>query len=231
MKKIYLIIIGILLAGIAGLLYMHNKDHDDLSIQKHNLETAMDSINILTLKNGDQVSTINSYILENEQLDKYLDINKKELSELEKKVGKTGYISNIKTVLKYDSIIVRDTITMIDDTIIHNIIYNDEWMHLFGKSIIYDKQSLTTIDSINIPAPLQVGITNDYKIWVKSKNPYIQVSSMEGAVIKNSRLYNKPKRWGIGIHGGLGVQYGLINKKVDVGPYVGVGISYNLFSW
>jgi len=33
-------------------------------------------------------------------------------------------------------------------------------------------------------------------------------------------------RWSFGIQMGAGVQYGIVNKRLDIGPYVGVGMQY-----
>ena len=37
----------------------------------------------------------------------------------------------------------------------------------------------------------------------------------------------KPTRFGVGCQVGFGACYGVVNKKVDAGPYIGLGISYN----
>ncbi len=195
---------------------------------EHNLKVLRDSIQTLTLKSGEQVSTINSYILEKKELEQYLDISKTEIKELEKKIGKISYISNIKTVTKYDSIYIIDTVTIHqDNSLSFDINYYDDWLEFNGKTNIKDSIATTTIDKISIPVPLQVGITNDYRIWVKSKNPYLTITSLDGAVISGSRLNKKQKHFGIGVSAGYGIQYDLINKRIGTGPYIGIGINYN----
>jgi hypothetical protein len=202
--------------------------YNNAQTSEHNLKVLRDSIQTLTLKSGEQVSTINSYILEKKELEQYLDISKSEIKELEKKIGKISYISNIKTVTKYDSIYITDTITIHqDNSLSFNINYYDDWLEFNGKTNIKDSIATTTIDKISIPVPLQVGITNDYKIWVKSKNPYLTITSLDGAVISGSRLNKKQKHFGIGVSAGYGIQYDLINKKIGTGPYIGIGINYN----
>ncbi len=37
----------------------------------------------------------------------------------------------------------------------------------------------------------------------------------------------KPTRFGVGVQVGFGACYGLVEKKVDAGPYIGIGMSYN----
>lgn len=229
-KIILSTILGLLLAvgftfGYVG--YQTNKR--DLDTARHNLITARDSIATLTLKNGEQVKTINSYILEKNQLEEYLAVSKKELKELEKKLGKTAYITNIETKFVHDTITVTDTVFIDKDTgdSLFSIKYNDEWFGLDGYARIHNNLATTSFSSIYVPVPLQVGITNDYRIWVKSKNPYLDITSIEGAVIEGSKFHQKPKRFGIGLQVGFGTQYDLVKERFGFGPYIGLGLSYN----
>lgn len=228
-KKIILIAIWLLFM-LCVFSYLHNKSNK-LEISEHNNMVLRDSLRTLTLKNGEQVSTINSYILKKNELQKYLDISKSEIKELEKKLeGNVAYVSNIKTITKYDSIYVTDTITIEkDNSICFNIDYYDDWLELNGKSRIKDSVATTTFDKIIVPVPLQVGLTDDYRIWVKSKNPYLSITSVEGAVVEGSKLNQKQKKFSLGLSVGLGAQYGLFNKKIDFGPYVGIGLGYRIW--
>ena len=42
---------------------------------------------------------------------------------------------------------------------------------------------------------------------------------------------SKPKPLGVGVQVGFGGFYGISGKRVDYGPYIGVGISYNIIRW
>lgn len=230
MKNVSSIFILILVGVILFLNYKYNTTSDQLSISQHNLAVSQDSLRSIQLKNNEHVYTINSYILKKNELEKYLDVNNQTIKELEKKLkSKVAYISNIKSNIIYDSIVVKDTINMIDDMISYNIKYNDNWISLRGRSTIQDKIATTTIDTLSIPTPLQVGLTDNYQIWVKSKNPYLHITDIEGAVIQGSKLNQKQKKWGLGIQMGVGMQYGLMNKQIDFGPQIGIGINYKLF--
>lgn len=230
MKKFSLITIAILLGIILFIVHRYNTTADQLSISQHNLEVSQDSLRTFQLKNDEQVYTINSYILEKNELKKYLDVNNQTIKELEKKLkSKVAYISNIKSNIIYDSIIIKDTVNIVDDIISYNIKYNDDWIYLRGKSSVRDRIATTTIDTLSIPTPLQVGLTDNYQIWVKSKNPHLHITDIEGAVIQGSKLNQKQKRWSLGMHVGVGMQYGLMNKQMDFGPQVGIGINYRLF--
>ena len=46
-----------------------------------------------------------------------------------------------------------------------------------------------------------------------------------GKEYKNTIGKQKPKRWGIGVQGGVGITPKLVQ------PYIGIGVSYNLFTF
>jgi hypothetical protein len=230
MKKFVYILIGALLICLAGSAIRFKNLSNDLQNYEHNLNVSRDSIRTLILKNGEQLVTIGSYILEKKDLQKYLDISKSEIKELERKLGKISYISNIQSVTVFDSIYIKDTITVTPENIIkYNITYSDEWLRINGGGIIEGNYASTYFDSIAISTPLTVGLTDDYRIWVKSSNPYINITNIGGAVVQGSRLNQKQKRFGFGLSAGFGLQYGIQNKKIDYGPYVGIGITYKLW--
>ncbi|WP_353477695.1 DUF6808 domain-containing protein, partial [Xylanibacter muris] len=43
--------------------------------------------------------------------------------------------------------------------------------------------------------------------------------------ITNTEIRYKAKRWGLGVQVGMGI------TPTKVEPYIGIGVSYNLFSW
>lgn len=229
MKNIYTFVTVLLVGIILFLLHNYNITSSQLSVSQHNLEVAQDSLRAVRLKNNDMMYTINSYILEKKELNKRLDIDNQTIRDLEKKLkSKVAYISNIKSDIIYDSIIIKDTVAMENDILSYNITYNDEWLLLKGKSSIKNNTATTVIDTISIPTPLQVGLTDNYQIWVKSKNPYLNITNIEGAVVRRSKLNQIQKRWSVGLQVGFGMQYGLINRRIDFGPHVGIGINYRL---
>ena len=64
--------------------------------------------------------------------------------------------------------------------------------------------------------------TEDDCIYIKSDNPYVKYDHITGI----QEQQKKPKHWNIGFQAGFGFQYGMLNKTIDVGPYLGVGISW-----
>ena len=114
MKKIVYILIIALLVSLVGSIIRCRSLSSDLQNYEHNLSVSRDSIRILTLKNGEQLVTIGSYILEKKDLQNYLDISKSAIKELEKKlVGRTIRIIEMKGEPKYEG--KEGVIKSIDD--------------------------------------------------------------------------------------------------------------------
>ena len=94
----------------------------------------------------------------------------------------------------------------------------------FGKSVP---------DSADVVVPITQTVYEDstYTAYVSgyraSLDSLIFRMPREVTTITNAH-YQKPKRWSIGIHAGYGLQ---LTPTPKLAPYVGIGISYNLFSW
>jgi hypothetical protein len=180
-------------AIIIFLLTLLNGKSNELDIANSNLRAATDSIEMYELKNGALVYEINSYILEKKQLEQYLDVSKKEVKDLEKKLGDAlSYISKVEGQVKYDTITMHDTVVWIDDVAYADILYNDQWISIEGQTKIDKNQAQTTLNNIVVPVPLKVGLTDNYNIWVESENPYLTITELKGAVVKDSPIIQKP---------------------------------------
>lgn len=222
---ISLIIEAVIFLGIISFGYqtISNK----LKRSEQNIIAYKNQIEQLELKNGELLSTRDSYLMDKNQLEEELDITKKEIKELEKKLGSSlAYIAKIQSEIKIDTIeTIKDSIIYINNTpqeIFFN--YKDEWFSLKGTNNVF--KSTTSLYDINMIVPLTLGLTNDYKLFIRSPNPYVYFTDMDGAVINGSKLIPKEKHWSFGIHGGFGVSYDMLSKNLGVGPYMGAGISY-----
>ena len=178
------------------------------------------------MKNGDLLAEKNAFILSEQELEKQLGLAKTEIKELKSKLG-----SKFTTITKIETKILYDTIDIPGDTIIINhgqkivkFNYNDEWLSLSGETRLDSIYSKTRLYNINIPVDLVVGTTEKNKIFVETKNPYLHINNITGAVLADTR---KKSHWGFGLSAGVGVQYGIINKKLDIGPQVLCGVVYN----
>jgi hypothetical protein len=87
---------------------------------------------------------------------------------------------------------------------------------------------------------LSTGLTENkdglLEIFVKSDYPGFKVSKLDGALIdpKKSDVLKKyfaPKRWGLGIYGGYGINLNPVTFIPATGIQIGVGIQYNILQW
>lgn len=227
---ISLIVEAVLFIGIISFGYKIMDKKLDTSEQ--NLIVYKGKIEQLELKNGELITTRDSYLLDKYKLEEELGITKKEVKDLEKKLESTlAYISNIESEVRIDTIeTVRDSIIYINDSDIDvKFHYSDEWLSFNGLTRIRDTQSNTSLRDVNIRVPLTIGLTDNYKLFIQSDNPYVSFSSMEGAVIDGSNLIQKQRKFGLSVQGGIGVNYDLLNKNLGVGPYLGLGVHWRIW--
>ena len=88
---------------------------------------------------------------------------------------------------------------------------------------------LKTQDSVTVQIPItqRVYETDRYRAVVSGYQP-----SLDDLLIYQPsqvvRIKDKPKRWGIGVQVGYGMT---VNGKPQFTPYIGIGVSYNLFQF
>lgn len=208
---------------------------DKLNDSEQNLKAAQSRIEKVELKNGELLVSRDSYIAKIGDLEDLLDISKQEAKEIQQVLdSKIAYISRIESEVRVEYIeTVRDSIIYIDNdpkVATSTFRYNDKWVDLIGRNdfIFGEKFSYnTTIESLSIDVPLNVGLTNDYQIFVRTSNPYVSFSNIDGAVIDNSVLKPRKKRFNWGLQLGVGAMYDIIDKDIAVGPYAGIGAEFN----
>ena len=205
------------------LVLFSNCSNQKNKVLTNNILSLRDSVEVIQLQNGNLLSEKQSLILDNQQLSDYLELSNKEIRDLQKKLdSKLLYISELEgnvsvhTVVCHDSVYITDSVHYVDFS------YSDDWINLYGTTDL--TIPLTTIRDLSISTPLTVGITEDYKFFVTSPNPYLNITNINSAVVESKTT--KPKHWNLGIQVGVGVNYDLIKRQFGVGPYVGVGLSY-----
>ena len=158
-------------------------------------------------------------------------------------------ITQTKTITKIDSIPLSTTIEKYPNYYKFNWEYsekkdNNNYFNIQGSTetdslFTYSKSKLNKME---LASDLTLNIIENPKdkntllITAKSGNPRMNISNINGAVInpkKNSVIKKQfpTKRWGIGIQAGAGIGYDINNKKLSSGPYIGIGISYNILTW
>lgn len=88
-------------------------------------------------------------------------------------------------------------------------------------------------DSVTISLPITQKAYKDstYEAWVSGYRPSLDSIRIFQPIhtitntITNTEVKYKTKRWGVGIQAGLGFTTNMIQ------PYIGIGVSYNIFSW
>lgn len=85
-------------------------------------------------------------------------------------------------------------------------------------------------DTIYISAPIpitQMRYTDStYTAWVSGYSPSLDsIYVYPKREIITTTIRPKPKRWGVGVHGGVGI------TPKGLQPYIGVGISYNILTF
>lgn len=222
--KNVLIWVFVVIISILSTLFItkscQNNKYDKLY---QNWVAVNDTLEQLQLKNGDLLYEKSVYILKENELNKQLDISNSEIKDLKKKLNSSlAYISELEGSIHIDTIWhTRDSISYIDST--HYFTFNDQYIYIHG----YHRDSITTLTDINIPLKLNVGLTDNKQVFATTNNPYVNITSLNGAIIDGSILEPKKSRISHGLTFGLGVGYGIFNKKFDFGPYIGYGLTIN----
>ena len=89
------------------------------------------------------------------------------------------------------------------------------------------------VDSVSVEIPITQKMYQDstYQAWISGYEPSLDSIRIFQPVITvtntvtNTEIRYKTKRWGLGVQVGMGVA----PNKVE--PYIGIGVSYNIFSW
>jgi hypothetical protein len=180
---------------------------------------AVSKIGVLEVENAKQVLEIKS--------DK--EIVKALQTEIQKyKNKKPEVITVIQEKIKFDTIIETDsTIIYIDSTGKEReefiVKFNNNWVNLNGKVNFQSSDISIEFNNKYSVAFIRNRKTKKMEVLVTNENPYSKVSEIMAYKVTQP----KPKHFGVGISGGYGLD--LINFKPV--PYIGVGISYNLFKF
>ena len=210
-----------------------NYYNERLETTTQNLIAYKGQLEEVELQNKNLLVAKDSYIATINDLEEQLDITKKEAKEIQRQLdSKIAYISKIEQSVKVEYVeVVKDSIVYVNNQhAIAKFHYNDEWMRFdgenefqFGNNFDY----ITRVKNISITAPLTIGLTNDYQVFVTSPNPYITFTDIEGSVIENSVLRPRKKRFSWGVQFGFGTMYDIIDKDLSIGPYGGLGVEVN----
>lgn len=150
----------------------------------------------------------------------------------------TGLIWGIteKRVEPPETVIITDTVTVDRETI--------KWKEKLINTVIYDTVLVVKDSIITVEIPIETKRFTDSIVTDTSKISYGAIysgfkpslDSMWVDYTFNPKIPVKRKKWGgsvgIGFQAGIGANYDLIERRLGVGPYFGVGISYQFgYQW
>ena len=133
----------------------------------------------------------------------------------------TGTASDTTRVVVYDTISYYKPIAK-DSVVVRYITERLPIVH-------YD--TITIYDSIAVEIPITQKVYEDstYKAYVSGYKPSLDsIMVYPSKEVQTIKIKPKPKRWGIGVQVGYGLT---LQPQPKFAPYVGVGISYNIFNF
>lgn len=234
-KRILLIIIGAILLICIGTIVAHyEKVINGLNKDNTKFINAMnDTVTHYITKNGESAAKI--LALEESDYKKFISINFKDslITELQKRVA--YYKGKAESVTNFDAIgnVSGSSVTMIDSTFIsdcdslfpiYTSNYKDDWINLTTRA-----SRDSTSFNLNYKDTYTISQLNDKNgdyVEIINQSPYVLVDNIRTFRIKQPTY--KAKKWGVGIQTGFGAFVDLSNKNLGYGPYIGIGISYNI---
>lgn len=131
-----------------------------------------------------------------------------------------------EAISRIDTVIVRDTVTEYYPTPVAVKTVDTMLVAIRDTVVIHD----TTY--VALPRESRRYLGADYEVWVSGFRPSldsVMVFPETRIVNKNTISVTPRKRWGVGLQAGYGVD--LDGSAVRLSPYIGVGVSYDLFQW
>lgn len=230
-RKSWIIIIVEAMLFLAVIGTVVKCSNDKIERLENNIGAYKNKMELVETQNGELMAVRQSLMLSEAELREELNMSKKELKNLKKDLADDiAYIAELESRLAVpDTVYMKpDTVYVKDDYTIKVFDWKNDWMkvgaEVYGTTI--DNSELSLFD-IYMDVPLEFGLTDGYKVFVKSSNPYVKFTELNSVVVNGSSVKAKPKRWHHGITAGFGVHYGLSQSNWDFGPGVMYGVTYS----
>lgn len=248
---VYLVIIAI---TILLLLKQCNSTADakrEKKIADLNLATLNDTVRIVKNRAGELQSQKSILIADKDNLK---NLNAELSSELKKQKGTVFYLQKTVIELKNQPPISIHTVEYVYPNGSRALKWSWDTTYSLGNSRSLAGESVFRIDTTQTEfrvRPLFTKITHDdmkiklitglkkdkdrYEIFIKSDYPGFTVTDIDGAFIPtNDPIFGsppKPKRFGLGLNLGPGIYYNPLNKNINVGIGVQIGLQYNFIKF
>jgi regulator of replication initiation timing len=230
-KKSWIIIIVEAMLFLAVLGTVVKCSNDKVERLENNIDAYKTEMEVVKTHNGELIATKQSLILSVEEMREELEISKRELKELEKTLADdVAYIAKLQSQIAVpDTIYMKgDTVYIKDDYTIKVFEWVDDWTKIGAEVTgVSVEDSELSIFNLNVDVPLEFGLTDGYKVFVKSSNPYVRFNELNSVIVNHSSVKEKEKRLHHGILLGFGVHYGLSQSNWDFGPGVMYGLTYS----
>lgn len=111
---------------------------------------------------------------------------------------------------------------------------------IFKEKKVVEKELVHSTDTIRVRDTLYMVLEREQIHWKDSLSEVyasgigVEIDSVRHYLptkvitVETEKVVKVKPRWSLGVHAGYGVHVG---SQIQAAPYVGVGISYNIFSW
>lgn len=129
--------------------------------------------------------------------------------------------------------IVRDTLVVHDTVRVEKPVA--KYVRTTDTVLLFATDTLMVHDTMFVRLPVEEKLYsgNDYKLQVSGYRPSLDWIELypKTVTVRETQTISVPsrKRWGIGVQVGYGAA--LHDRQVVLSPYVGIGVSYNIFVW
>lgn len=146
--------------------------------------------------------------------------------------GSNGVVSDTTRVTIFDTVkvikpIAKDSVVVRYVTEVVRVVDTTETV----MDSIKVGTDCTLFDDIEVEIPITQKVYEDstYKAYVSGFKPSLDsIFVYPSKEVQTIKIKPKPKRWGIGVQVGYGLT---LQPQPKFAPYIGVGISYNIFNF
>lgn len=133
--------------------------------------------------------------------------------------------NTVKPITTQVDRIVYDTITRVE--IKYDTMWRDKVVYRDMPVVVKDVDTVLVTDTVTVAIPIyKYRFTDDlYDIRAEGYDVKINSVTVYPRTEYKTEIVKVKNRWGLGIQAGYGV------SKSGFSPYVGIGVSYNIFTW
>ena len=241
-NSVFIIIIAVLIASLFLLFNSNRKTKKKLKEQVELYNSVTSSLDVW--KDKDSLNNAKIQIVQTEKAKDFLKLQNLQgtnlelqnlIKQQEKKIKDLDAALIIESETKYtDTLkvyypIQGDTLIFSESVLLDSV--KNEWINtVFGFDKGFSYLDLTIKNKYEVVLGLEGGS------FFKRGTPYAVIKNLNPHTdTKEMRVYQvsipKQKRWGIAVQAGFGGVYDIKQSSIGYGPYIGLGINYNIINW